>query len=216
MSATGSGEGAAGGSGGAALQKVEPGAQLPPLARSKRSNTISVMSPTRRQGAAARGAAVAAAAPGAVGGGGGGLSPSFVFLQLYHNMSTYPITPPVPGETPAILNPLAERPLRVSGVQHERTIKNLDLVPPVETYKLGTLVSLDGAEADDQPHLFLNLEKGGKDGHYTYVWNDDIMQVRAGQPPAAGRGPARPHAARLAGAVPRGDGDAVLGQGPHV
>lgn len=132
-----------------------------------------------------------------------------MFLQLYHNMSTYPITPPVPGETPTILNPLAERPLRVSGVQHERTIKNLDLVPPVETYKigvlyvgpgqqdnevlilkneygsvryaefltqLGTLVSLEGGD-DDQPHLFLNLEKGGKDGHYTYVWNDDIMQV---------------------------------------
>lgn len=41
--------------------------------------------------------------------------------------------------------------------------------------QLGTLVPLDGA--DEQPHLFLNLEKGGKDGHYTYVWNDDIMQV---------------------------------------
>lgn len=41
---------------------------------------------------------------------------------------------------------------------------------------LGTLVSLDGEE---HPHLFLNLEKGGKDGHYTYVWHDDIMQVRA-------------------------------------
>lgn len=42
--------------------------------------------------------------------------------------------------------------------------------------QLGTLVSLEGGD-DDQPHLFLNLEKGGKDGHYTYVWNDDIMQV---------------------------------------
>ncbi|KAJ8727807.1 hypothetical protein PYW08_016192 [Mythimna loreyi] len=182
--------------------------ELPPLARSKRSNTISVMSPTRRHSMYA-GRAGAGGAPGAVGGGGGGVTPSFVFLQLYHNMSTYPITPPVPGETPTILNPLAERPLRVSGVQHERTIKNLDLVPPVETYKigvlyvgpgqqdnevlilkneygsvryaefltqLGTLVSLEGGD-DDQPHLFLNLEKGGKDGHYTYVWNDDIMQV---------------------------------------
>ncbi|XP_028174584.1 tuberin-like [Ostrinia furnacalis] len=123
-------------------------------------------------------------------------------------MSTYPITPPVPGEAPTISNPLNERPLRVSGAQHERTIKNLDLVPPVETYKvgvlyvgpgqhdnevlilkneygsvryaeflsaLGTLVSL--AAGEEQPHLFLNLEKGGKDGHYTYVWHDDIMQV---------------------------------------
>ncbi|XP_047024239.1 tuberin isoform X4 [Helicoverpa zea] len=170
-------------------------------------NTISVMSPTRRHSVSAGRAG--GGAGGAVGAGGGGVTPSFVFLQLYHNMSTYPITPPVPGETPTILNPLAERPLRVSGVQHERTIKNLDLVPPVETYKigvlyvgpgqqdnevlilkneygsvryaefltqLGTLVSLEGGD-DDQPHLFLNLEKGGKDGHYTYVWNDDIMQV---------------------------------------
>lgn len=43
--------------------------------------------------------------------------------------------------------------------------------------QLGTLVSLEGGDTDEQPHLFLNLEKGGKDGHYTYVWNDDIMQV---------------------------------------
>lgn len=40
--------------------------------------------------------------------------------------------------------------------------------------QLGTLVPLEGAE---EPNLFLNLEKGGKDGRYTYVWSDDIMQV---------------------------------------
>ncbi|XP_046959991.1 tuberin isoform X8 [Vanessa cardui] len=178
--------------------------ELPPLARSKRSNTISVMSPTRRNRELTRN-------PPSTGGGGagagGGVSPSFVFLQLYHNMSTYPISPTVPGEMPTALNPLMGRPLKVSGVQHERTIKNLDLVPPLETYKvgvlyvgpgqqddevailkneygsvrymeflrlLGTLVPLEGAE---EPNLFLNLEKGGKDGHYTYVWSDDIMQV---------------------------------------
>lgn len=40
----------------------------------------------------------------AVGGGGGGVTPSFVFLQLYHNMSTYPITPPVPGQySPSVI-----------------------------------------------------------------------------------------------------------------
>ncbi|VVC95472.1 unnamed protein product [Leptidea sinapis] len=54
--------------------------ELPPLARSKRSNTISVMSPTDRTRSSS-----------------GGVAPSFVFLQLYHNMSTYPISPPVPG-----------------------------------------------------------------------------------------------------------------------
>lgn len=190
---------------------------LPPLARSKRSNTISVMSPTRRHragGGAAGAAGAVPVAPGAagppVGSGGGGVTPSFVFLQLYHNMSTFPITPSVPGEAPTMQNPLTERPLRVCGVQNERTIKNLDLVPPVETYKigvlyvgpgqqdnevlilkneygslryaefltqLGSLVSLEGGDTDEQPHLFLNLEKGGKDGNYTYVWHDDIMQV---------------------------------------
>lgn len=41
--------------------------------------------------------------------------------------------------------------------------------------QLGTLVPLDGAAAP--PDLFLNLETGGKDGHYTYVWRDDVMQV---------------------------------------
>ncbi|CAH0719708.1 unnamed protein product, partial [Brenthis ino] len=192
------------------------GDELPPLARSKRSNTISVMSPTRRHRELNRTQAASSAGGGGgggVGGGGGGaaagggVAPSFVFLQLYHNMSTFPISPTVPGEAPASLSPPLERPLKVSGAQHERTIKNLDLVPPVETYKvgvlyvgpgqqddevailkneygsvrymdflrlLGTLVPLEGAE---EPNLFLNLEKGGKDGRYAYVWNDDIMQV---------------------------------------
>ncbi|CAH0398123.1 unnamed protein product [Chilo suppressalis] len=204
---------------------------LPPLSRSKRSHTISVMSPTRRHrenlgprsaassnvsGTAGSSTSSSGGGGGASnplgggasgGGGGGGLTPAFIFLQLYHNMSTHPVSPPVPGEAPTALNPLAERPLRVTGVQHERTIKNLDLVPPLETYKvgvlyvgpgqqdnevlilkneygsvryseflsaLGSLVPLDGEE---HPHLFLNLEKGGKDGAYTYVWHDDVMQV---------------------------------------
>ncbi|XP_063361788.1 tuberin [Cydia amplana] len=199
---------------------------LPPLSRSKRSNTISVMSPTRRhrythtpllQGSSSAtstsssGRSTAASSTGS----GGGVTPSFVLLQLYHKMSTYPITPPVPGEVPSAQNPLAERPLLVSGVQHERTIKNLDRVPPIETYKvgvlyvgpgqqdnevevlkneygsvryaeflgqLGTLVSLAGSgagllEGAQQQPLFLNLEQGGKDGKYTYVWHDDVMQV---------------------------------------
>ncbi|KPJ02526.1 Tuberin [Papilio xuthus] len=157
----------------------------------------------------------------------GGVAPSFVFLQLYHNMSTHPISPPVPGEAAAALNPLTERPLKVSGVQHERTIKNLDLVPPLETYKigvlyvgpgqqdnevailkneygsvryaeflrqLGTLVPLEGC---DEPTLFLNLEKGGKDGRYAYVWHDDIMQVcRAPRPTARAPPPHRVHCLR--------------------
>lgn len=50
-------------------------------------------------GRATAGVGGASAAGGTVGGGGGGVTPAFVFLQLYHNMSTYPITPPVPGES---------------------------------------------------------------------------------------------------------------------
>ncbi|CAG4992292.1 unnamed protein product [Colias eurytheme] len=193
--------------------------ELPPLARSKRSNTISVMSPTERaryqtaRDGAARANSNASSGGGGggsagAGGAGGGVSPSFVFLQLYHNMSTYPISPPVPGEVPTQLSAGCERPLKVCGAQHERTLKNIDLMPPLETYKvgvlyvgpgqqddevailkneygsvryseflraLGTLVPLEGA---DEPNLFLNLEKGGKDGRYTYVWTDDIMQVQ--------------------------------------
>ncbi|XP_072932345.1 tuberin [Epargyreus clarus] len=184
--------------------------ELPPLSRSKRSNTISVMSPTRRNREAPRSAAPSGPASSC---GGGGVSPSFAFLQLYHNMSTYPISPPVPGEAPATLNPLTERPLKLSGVQHERTIKNLDLVPPLDTYKVGVLyvgpgqqdneiailkneygsvryseflrslgalvplVPLGGGAGRADPDLFLSLDTAGRDGRYTYVWSDDIMQV---------------------------------------
>ncbi|CAF4953558.1 unnamed protein product [Pieris macdunnoughi] len=204
--------------------------ELPPLARSKRSNTISVMSPTdraryrpgryvspspsdfrpvrfrpltrtlRREGGAPSGGAATAAAAGSV-------SPSFVFLQLYHNMSTRPLSPAVPGEAPTPLGAACERPLRVSGAQHERTLKNIDLVPPIETYKVGVLYAGPG-QADDEvailrneygsvrysefvrglgalvplagagDGLFLSVEGGGRDGRYTYVWSDDLLQVQ--------------------------------------
>lgn len=127
------------------------GDDLPPLARSKRSNTISVMSPARRAREPRR-------REGRAGAGGGGVTPSFVFLQLYHNMSTYPITPPVPGEAPGALDPLAERPLRVAGAQHERTVKNLDLVPPIETHKVGVLYAGPGQQ--DNEVLILRNEFG--------------------------------------------------------
>ncbi|GBP30758.1 Tuberin [Eumeta japonica] len=174
--------------------------QLPPLARSKRSNTISVMGPTprRRDAASPKGQRLA----------GGGVTPAFVLLQLYHNLGAAAAA--LPAGAANRLNPWAERPLAVTGAQYERSIKNLDLVPPVETYKvgvlyvgpgqqdnevsilkneygslryaeflreLGTLVDLEAADAE-RPSLFLNLEKGGKDGSYTYVWMDDIMQVQ--------------------------------------
>lgn len=146
-SAVGEGGGAGGGVCAAGAE------ELPPLARSKRSNTISVMSPARRAREPRRRDAARTA-----GAGGGGVTPSFVFLQLYHNMSTYPITPPVPGEAPGALDPLAERPLRVAGAQHERTIKNLDLVPPIETHKVGVLYAGPGQQ--DNEVLILRNEFG--------------------------------------------------------
>lgn len=182
-----------------ALQKMagdNAAGELPPLARSQRAHTISVMSPTRRR---REGGAD----------GAGAVSPGFMLLQLYHNIGTAGPSAPGTGTPPTGAGSTpAERPLLVTGDQHERSIKNLDLVPPLETYKvgvlyvgpgqqddevailkneygsiryaefvreLGTLVEL---ESDPDPGLFLNLEKGGEDGLYTYVWSDDIMRVQ--------------------------------------
>lgn len=39
---------------------------------------------------------------------------------------------------------------------------------------LGSLISIDDAESMG---LFLNVERGGQDGRFAYVWQDDIMQV---------------------------------------
>ncbi|XP_060802820.1 tuberin [Amyelois transitella] len=145
---------AAGGSAAAAGD----GDDLPPLSRSRRSHTISVMSPTRRhREKLSRGAAAGAAggADAGLGLGGAGLTPSFFFLQLYHNLKATPLTGAVPGEPPPRAHPLLERPLRVLGVQHERTIKNLDLVPPVDTYKVGVLYVARG-QHDNETAILRN------------------------------------------------------------
>ncbi|KPJ18292.1 Tuberin [Papilio machaon] len=183
---------------GAALAACVAGAlerdDLPPLSRSKRSNTISVMSPTRRHREAGWQRTTS-----------GGVAPSFVFLQLYHNMSTHPISPPVPvraccrrgGGCSDIIRVYIIILLRSSefvvstkvvlqiGVlyvgpgQQDNEVAILRNEYGSVRYaeflrQLGTLVPLEGS---DEPTLFLNLEKGGKDGRYAYVWHDDIMQV---------------------------------------
>ncbi|XP_036326268.1 tuberin-like [Rhagoletis pomonella] len=118
------------------------------------------------------------------------MNPSFVFMQLYHTgqlqVTDVPIKVP-PEET--------------------NVLTVLDLAPPFETHKIGvlyvgqgqcnnvveilrnshgsmryveflsnigTLVSLKEAE---QKNLFVNLDRGGADGKFTYVWKDDIVQV---------------------------------------
>lgn len=130
------------------------------------------------------------------GGGGGGaatrsvISPSFVFLQLYHS-----------GQ----LN--SEKPILMDKDASERAIHLLDLIAPFEKHKigvlyvgpgqagneaeilknrfgslryakflrkLGTLVAIK--EAKEQ-NFFIDLECNGKDGNFTYIWQDDIVQV---------------------------------------
>lgn len=204
-----------------ALQKVASDGsvrrdELPPLGRSRRSNTISVMSPARRP----RPPATASSGPlPEPAGRGGGLTPGFVLLQLYHNMSVG--SHPLLGGAASTGGPPRERPLLVSGPQHERTVKNLDLVPPLETYRVGVLYAAPGQHDDEvamlrnaggsaryqafveglgalvelarpPPGLFLQLESG-RDGHYTRVWSDDGLQVHfhiATAMPSTARDPA--------------------------
>jgi tuberous sclerosis 2 len=118
-----------------------------------------------------------------------GISPSFVFLQLYHT-----------GQ----FNSLGGRPLRVEP-SYEKTINLFDFIPPFETHKigviyvgpgqcnnqteilknrfgslryadflrnLGTLVAVKDAK---DKNIFIDLD--GSDGNFTYIWQDDIVQV---------------------------------------
>lgn len=118
------------------------------------------------------------------------MSPSFVFLQLYHA-----------GQ----LN-ITERPIMVDP-SLEKSVNLLDLIAPFETHcigvlyvgpgqcnneneiiksrfgsfrytqflcSLGTLVSIKEAKENN---LFIHLEGNGKDGSFTYLWQEDIIQV---------------------------------------
>lgn len=132
--------------------------------------------------------------PGSGGGGAASrsvISPSFVFLQLFHS-----------GQ----LN-TTEKPILMDKDASERAIHLLDLIAPFEKHKigvlyvgpgqagneaeilknrfgslryakflrkLGTLVAIK--EAKEQ-NFFIDLECNGKDGNFTYIWQDDIVQV---------------------------------------
>lgn len=119
-----------------------------------------------------------------------GISPSSVFLQLYN-------TGP---------NSSVDHPIHI-GANNAKAITLLDLIPPFETHKigvlyvgpgqcanetdilknrygsyrytqflknLGTLVSLKDAK---EHNLFVNMDSTGRDGNFTYIWQDDIVQV---------------------------------------
>ncbi|KAM4595499.1 tuberin isoform 1-T2 [Fundulus diaphanus] len=122
-----------------------------------------------------------------------GLSPSFVFLQLYHS--------PFFGNE-------ANKPLLLPKTQViDRAVKVLDQMPPYDTHKigvvfvgagqvnnevailsneygsnryaafltgLGKLIHLKDCDPDQ---IFLGgLDQYGDDGEFTYCWHDDIMQ----------------------------------------
>ncbi|CAL8388067.1 unnamed protein product [Arctogadus glacialis] len=123
-----------------------------------------------------------------------GLSPSFVFLQLYHS--------PFFGNE-------ANKPLLLPKTQViDRAVKVLDQMPPYDTHKIGVVfvgvgqVSNEVAilsneygsnryasfltglgrlihlKACDPDQIFLGgLDQYGDDGEFTYCWHDDIMQA---------------------------------------
>ena len=117
------------------------------------------------------------------------VSPSFVFLQLYHHGQ-------FGSECPLLLDK-----------DPEKAIALLDLIPPFEMHKigvlyvgpgqagneseilknrygslryaeflssLGTLVAIKDAK---EKNIFIDLESNGKDGAFTYIYQDDIVQL---------------------------------------
>nr|XP_019531804.2 tuberin isoform X2 [Aedes albopictus] len=119
------------------------------------------------------------------------ISPSFVFLQLYHS-----------GQFGT-----CEKPVLMDKEASDRAITLLDLIAPFEKHKigvlyvgpgqagseteilknrygslryakflkkLGTLVAIKEAKENN---FFIDLESNGKDGNFTYIWQDDIVQV---------------------------------------
>ncbi|TNN69438.1 Tuberin [Liparis tanakae] len=122
-----------------------------------------------------------------------GLSPSFVFLQLYHS--------PFFGNE-------ANKPLLLPKTQViDRAVKVLDQMPPYDTHKIGVVFVGAGQVSNevailsneygsnryaafltglgklihlkdcDPDQIFLGgLDQYGDDGEFTYCWHDDIMQ----------------------------------------
>ncbi|KAI1886623.1 hypothetical protein AGOR_G00197710 [Albula goreensis] len=166
---------------------------LSPSGHRPRGHTISVSAPSRRERKMERdtyhnrGAASNSEKTS-------GLSPSFVFLQLYHS--------PFFGNE-------ANKPLLLPKSQLiDRAVKVLDQMPPYDTHKIGVVfvgagqvnneVSILSNEYGsnryalfltglgklihlkdcDPDQIFLGgLDQYGDDGEFTYCWHDDIMQA---------------------------------------
>nr|CAD7202056.1 unnamed protein product [Timema douglasi] len=165
---------------------------LPPLAFKRgRGHTISVMSPIRKPPRLDWSNASKESSPRNKDTPRSGISPSFIFLQLYHA---------------AHFGNISDKPLLLSQSQVvQRALKNLDRIPPYETHKIGVLyvgVGQASQEADilnnqfgslryteflqrlgtlislKDADIFLGgLDRNGNDGKFAYVWQDDVMQV---------------------------------------
>ncbi|XP_055530935.1 tuberin isoform X2 [Wyeomyia smithii] len=119
------------------------------------------------------------------------ISPSFVFLQLYHS-----------GQFNS-----TDKPILMDKETSDKSIHLLDLIAPFEKHKIGVLyvgAGQVGCETDilknrygslryakflqklgtlvaikeaKEHNFFIDLECSGKDGNFTYIWQDDIVQV---------------------------------------
>ncbi|XP_078611279.1 tuberin-like isoform X3 [Branchiostoma floridae x Branchiostoma japonicum] len=165
----------------------------PPMMRRPRAQTVSVMTPgvNRREEFLERKRRMQ---PPVKEGTGSGVSPSFVFLQLFHSAAFGSV-----NEKPILL-PKSEA--------VGRAVKNLDRIPPYETHKCGVLYVGPGQTTDEKAILcnefgslryveFLSglgnliylkdcnpdevflggLDCNGNDGKFTYSWQDDAMQM---------------------------------------
>nr|XP_020451690.1 tuberin isoform X2 [Monopterus albus] len=173
---------------------VQPGTISPSGGHRPRGHTISVSAPSsRRERRTERDLYHSRPGPGTTE-KISGLSPSFVFLQLYHS--------PFFGNE-------ANKPVLLPKTQViDRAVKVLDQMPPYDTHKigvvfvgagqvnnevailsneygsnryaafltgLGKLIHLKDCDPDQ---IFLGgLDQYGDDGEFTYCWHDDIMQA---------------------------------------
>ncbi|KAG8194110.1 hypothetical protein JTE90_003050 [Oedothorax gibbosus] len=163
--------------------------QQPPMPSSfrDRGHTISVMSPNRPTGSENLAKAPEVSQRS-------GISPSFVFLQLFHNSSFGPAT---------------YKPLLLQQTEtNTRALTVLDHIPPYDTHKIG-IVYVGPGQAEDEVAILSNiygsaryveflkglgeivdlsesdphttylggLDTRGEDGTFALIWHDDVMQV---------------------------------------
>lgn len=111
-----------------------------------------------------------------------------MFLQLYHTGS----------------NKNVDRPIQI---KQTKAVELFDLIPPFETHKIGVLYvgpgqcnneteilrnrygsfryveflqnlgSLVALKHAKEMNIFVDMETDGRDGNFTYIWQDDIIQV---------------------------------------